>query len=1038
MRHDGSTLLIHRRSQQFRELSSAALLLLLIGGTSAALAQTPMNVTSSGLGTFVAKNGNVYEITGGTRPANGPNLFHSFGDFSLTAVETARFQNTTPLVATNNILARVTGGNPSNIFGTIDTLSYPGANLFFMNPAGIIFGPEAALNVGGLATFTTADYLRLTDGVLFNAIPNPAADALLSAAPVAAFGFLGLNRGTITVQGSQLSVAEGQGISLVGGNIMIQSGTLSDGTVQPARLSASNGQIRLASSGSIGEFLNENLLASPDQPFSTSGTIVLGPGSTVDVSRSGKGSVSIRGGEFVLTVTNSLLTTADSSGAVAAAIQAAVAEDLVSLTGGSLIMSSATSGADGAAIDIMTGTLEVRGASQIVSSNEGPGGVGGPINITATNSVTISGYDEAATSGVRTDFFIVTSGVFAGTLAEGQGGLTTITSPKVTVEDSAEVATLAASGGNGQTLTMDVGTLEVKSGGRVSSVSGWNYILGDFGEGSGQGGNIYILASDSDSILVTGTGPFENYSRIHGTSISAAGSAPIEVNAPTRTVTIENGGRIETLPGFGTEPTGDLTLAVGNLNIMNGSLNTFGGEGRSGNIRITATGDISLSGEVEGQPFPIHNENFGSGGTGAISIEARTLELANRARILNSTFSEAISSANSKISIKATESVTMTDNSNVHVISFLSDVGGLEVFAPNITLSGQSSMNTFGLSTGNSGPMTINTQNFSLAGGSKLNSSVLSGSPGVGGSITIQGLASPADSVLIEGNGSGLFSNTQGTGLGGDLKISSQSVVVRNGGVISASSSGTGDAGNITINAWNSFTMNNSAVTTEAAQASGGNIKITTAPTGMVQLTNSTISASVADGPGGGGNISIDPQFVILQNSQILAQAAAGQGGKITIVITNNGLYLPDATSVVNADSGSGVNGTVTIQSPISQAGGKVVPLSNTPVETPALLGQRCAALASAGQYSSFVVAGRDTVPTEPGGWLVSPLAEMGPGTLAMGTGTPQTASQSPTVNWDRHPSVASGSQSPIVSIRRLPSAGTALWLPDGPAGCGS
>jgi len=58
------------------------------------------------------------------------------------------------------------------------------------------------VNVGGMVAFTSADYLRLANGVLFNAIPNATADALLSAAPVAAFGFLGSNPGAITVQGS--------------------------------------------------------------------------------------------------------------------------------------------------------------------------------------------------------------------------------------------------------------------------------------------------------------------------------------------------------------------------------------------------------------------------------------------------------------------------------------------------------------------------------------------------------------------------------------------------------------------------------------------------------------------------------------------------------------------------------------------------------------------------------------------------------------------------------------------------------------------
>ena len=94
-----------------------------------------------------------------------------------------------------------------------------------MNPAGFLFGPNATVNVGGMVSFTTADYLRLTDNARFNAIPGPA-DALLTPAPVAAFGFLGSNPGAITVQGSQLTVTEGTGISLIGGNITIQSGTL--------------------------------------------------------------------------------------------------------------------------------------------------------------------------------------------------------------------------------------------------------------------------------------------------------------------------------------------------------------------------------------------------------------------------------------------------------------------------------------------------------------------------------------------------------------------------------------------------------------------------------------------------------------------------------------------------------------------------------------------------------------------------------------------------------------------------------------------
>src|SRR5206468_5110394 len=156
---------------------------------------------------------------------------------------------------------------------------------------------------------------------------------------------------------------------------------------------------------------------------------------------------------------------------------------------------------------------------------------------------------------------------------------------------------------------------------------------------------------------------------------------------------------------------------------------------------------------------------------------------------------------------------------------------------------------------------------------------------------------------------------------------------------------------------------------------------ITTNPGGMVQLTNSTISASVLDGTGGSGSVTIDPQFVLLQNSQILANAVFGPGGQI--FITTN-LLLRDSTSIISASSQFGQNGTITIQSPIAPAS-RIIQLSQQPLIATSLLSQRCAALAG-GNFSSFTVAGRDSLPAEPGGWLASPLAlsmsESGDGTL--------------------------------------------------------
>ena len=206
----------------------------------------PAPITSSGLNTKVSLPnslpGNVtqFDITGGTRA--GTNLFHSFGNFNVPNNNIANFLNDAGL-ATTNILGRVTAGNASNIFGSIQTTGFGSANLFLMNPAGFLFGPTATVNVGGMVTFTTADYLKLTDGARFNAVPDAAADALLSAAPVAAFGFLGSSPGAITVQGSHFAVAPGKEIALVGGNITVERpliGMDGDEVVSIRRVSSSS------------------------------------------------------------------------------------------------------------------------------------------------------------------------------------------------------------------------------------------------------------------------------------------------------------------------------------------------------------------------------------------------------------------------------------------------------------------------------------------------------------------------------------------------------------------------------------------------------------------------------------------------------------------------------------------------------------------------------------------------------------------------------------------------------------------------------
>jgi large exoprotein involved in heme utilization and adhesion len=243
-------------------------------------------------------------------------------------------------------------------------------------------------------------------------------------------------------------------------------------------------------------------------------------------------------------------------------------------------------------------------------------------------------------------------------------------------------------------------------------------------------------------------------------------------------------------------------------------------------------------------------------------------------------------------------------------------------------------------------------------------------STGRGGNVTVP----EGDTISIFGQGAGGFSQitteSQGPGQGGDINLRARSVELANRGKIEASSTGPANAGNIVINAGNQFLSTNGTVTTEASQASGGSFTLMAGD--MVHLVNSKITTSVQGGTETrGGDITIDPQFVILQNSQIIAQAFQGQGGDITITA---GTFLADPASLVSASSQLGVSGQVNIQSPVQNFSSSLAPLPKNFSSAAALLAQRCAARAPDGKFSTFVQAGREGVPVEPGGLLPSSL----------------------------------------------------------------
>jgi filamentous hemagglutinin family protein len=207
-------------------------------------ADVVLDGTMGGSGALAGPNFTIDTLNGRTI---GTNLFHSFSEFNLTSSQSATFTNTTAAVI-SNVLGRITDTNASSIDGRIAS-TIPDANLFLMNPHGMMFGPNATLDVQGAFHATTADYIGLADGTRFNAIPS-GADALLTTAAPSAFGFLGDNPGAITIDHSKLAVPQGQTLSLVGGDITITGTDLNTDNVS---LITEGGTINLVSVASAGE-----------------------------------------------------------------------------------------------------------------------------------------------------------------------------------------------------------------------------------------------------------------------------------------------------------------------------------------------------------------------------------------------------------------------------------------------------------------------------------------------------------------------------------------------------------------------------------------------------------------------------------------------------------------------------------------------------------------------------------------------------------------------------------------------------------------
>ncbi|MEM6255229.1 MAG: filamentous hemagglutinin N-terminal domain-containing protein [Cyanobacteria bacterium P01_D01_bin.156] len=215
-------------------------------------------ITPAEASTVVTSTGHQIEITGGQTSGDGGNLFHSFEQFGLTEQQTANFV-ANPQV--QNILGRVQGGNASYIDGILQ-VSNSDANLFLLNPSGILFGENARLDLNGSFTATTADRVGFGDS-WWDSVGT--SDYGLLTGDPNQFSFSALQAGSVVNLG-ELAVDQHQSLTLLAGNV-VNTGSVSapGGWVT---LASVNGQQVVTLGAADGVLTMELIPLAPEQGLS--------------------------------------------------------------------------------------------------------------------------------------------------------------------------------------------------------------------------------------------------------------------------------------------------------------------------------------------------------------------------------------------------------------------------------------------------------------------------------------------------------------------------------------------------------------------------------------------------------------------------------------------------------------------------------------------------------------------------------------------------------------------------------------------------
>ncbi|WP_052845818.1 filamentous hemagglutinin N-terminal domain-containing protein [Trichodesmium erythraeum] len=554
---------------------------------SSAIAQLQPDNTLGEENSVVTPNINIKgiesdRIDGGAQ--RGANLFHSFQEFNIQQGRGVYFSNPDGV---QNILTRVTGNNGSNILGTLGVDGK--ADLFFINPNGIIFGPEAKLDVQGSFYGATADSILFKNGFEF-ASSDPQAPPLLTVnVPIGLR--LPENPGSILVEGQGhninfylnpkdgiarlekedrnlgLEVSQGQTLGLVGGDIFLRGGNLT----------SIGGRVELGSvhNGVVGITKDQTLSYDPNLKF---GQILISEESSIDVSGSGRVEFQIQGEE-------------------------------IKVRDASIIVGE-IKGDEGGGASILKASKSIIIEGRI------------PFENNITSSFNVSLFSDKLEAGEALNINKTNSAIILITYGKGNVGELTVETESLTLDPGAFISTTTLGQGNGGNLTVFAKDIEMNGGdffGGLVSVS----------VDQGNGGNLTVKAAESLTL--------QDGAIISTTTLSQGNAGNLTVSARDILIGYSTMLSAETL---GQGNGGNLTVkAAESLTLQDGAFisTKTSGQGNAGNLIVSAR-DIEIIGKSpDGKSFSsltAEAKKESTGAAGTITINTETLNLRNEAEII--------------------------------------------------------------------------------------------------------------------------------------------------------------------------------------------------------------------------------------------------------------------------------------------------------------------------------------------------------------------------------------------------------------------